>query len=153
MDQSKTRGQINNMPTDQIYFDRENAVPEAMNTIETTALISDYTDEDRLEMLKSQFYVQLETRVSSEESKDAEGTPKLEVDVWVYKFDHQKCQWVKTDINLSRHIKYGLARDQYLYAKEINSLLLLGVKESEQSAYGGFGSSHGFNQSDILKDV
>ena len=42
---------------------------ERINTIETTALISDFTPQDRLNLLNSQYYILPKIEIDKEESK------------------------------------------------------------------------------------
>jgi len=59
---------------------------DRMNTIETTALISDFTTQDRIDALNSLFYIEPKIEFSKEENKENEDE-NLSFHLFVHKFN------------------------------------------------------------------
>lgn len=114
-----------------------------MNTIQTAALISDYTEEDRKSILNNLYYLQLETKTEELKSFRKDGTQQytedliqekheeveLVANLWVYKFSPILMKWKHTDIDLSQFITTSVQKCQYMFNPDFESLLFFGLNE------------------------
>jgi len=111
-----------------IYYDVED---QRKDTVDSAVTVADFTDQDRLDFLRGQYYVRFTSEYSTEESKS--NFPSLKTTWWVQKFDIKALKWTSTGVDISEVVDYQLHPSQYLYIKEMHCLMLIGIRQNSTS--------------------